>query len=173
MKNIILCGFMGCGKTTVGKAIAQALHIAFIDMDAYIEHKTGLSVADLFSQYGEDYFRRLEADAAAELSRRDNLVLSTGGGTVLNPDNAAALKSGGVIVYLEVPVEIIMRRLAGDTTRPLLNRPDKDAALLVLYRARTPAYRAVSDVTVANDTNLPASEIADRIIRAVCTPPGA
>jgi shikimate kinase len=167
LRNIVLCGFMGSGKTTVGKALAARLGLQFVDMDAYIENKAGTSVSELFQKRGEPYFRQLESRAAKALTSRSGLVIATGGGAVLNKKNVLTFKSGGVIVYLDVPPEVIINRLAGDQTRPLLNQPDRDSALLELYRKRQPLYRAAADIVVRNTDNIPAARMAERVAEAI------
>ena len=163
MKNIVLCGFMGCGKTTVGKELSRLIGSEFIDMDAYIESEAGRRIDEIFLQSGEAEFRAIESDAAKKLSQQQGLVISAGGGAVLRPENVSAFKEGGLIVFIDVPLDVIKKRLIGDTTRPLLNRADRDAAMLELYNSRIPVYTDVADLIVKNDFNLPAVEIAEDI----------
>lgn len=167
MKNIVLCGFMGCGKTTVGRALAEKLGMQFIDMDEYIEQQAGMKVSEIFSSQGESAFRALETKTAAELSEKENLVISTGGGAVLNPENVEAFRSGGLILLLDVPLEVVRLRLDGDTTRPLLNRPDKDEAMLSLYESRLPLYRAAADLTASNLDDRPAEIFAGELAKMI------
>ena len=162
-KNIFLCGFMGCGKSTVGRALALQLGMEFIDMDTFIEEKSGESVQEIFKNYGEAHFRALEREAAQTLSGRGGCVVGTGGGAVLSPGSAAAMKRGGVIVLIDVPLSVIAQRLDGDTTRPLLQAPDKLAAMRALYEARMPLYRAVADLTVENPDDRPEALVAQDI----------
>lgn len=136
---------MGCGKTTVGKRLASLLGASFVDMDAYIEAVQGMTVAAIFEKQGEKGFRQLETKAAGELSAHDGLVIATGGGTVLNSENTRLLKQNGVVVFLDVPLDVIAQRLANDTTRPLLNSADKQARMARLFALRAPAYRAAAD----------------------------
>ena len=150
-KNIILCGFMGCGKSTVGMLLARKTGMAFIDMDYYIEKKEGKKVSQIFSYSGEAYFRQLERESAAELSERRGIVIATGGGTLTFPENVEVLRKNGTIVLLDLPVETVAKRLAHDTTRPLLNRPDKDQAMKELYDKRLPLYRNAAQVIVNAD----------------------
>lgn len=143
--NISLCGFMGCGKTTVGKRLALLLGARFVDMDAYIEASEKMKVTEIFNTKGEPAFRSLETKAAAELSSLDGLIVATGGGAVLNAENTRLLKKNGVIVYLDVPLATIKERLLSDTTRPLLNSPDKSAQMARLFAERAPVYSAAAD----------------------------
>lgn len=160
MKNIFLCGFMGCGKTTVGQSLASVLKMQFIDMDAFIEENESKSVSEIFEKHGEAYFRALETGAAEQLSKKGGLVVATGGGAVLSPKNAAFFKSGGYIVLIDVPLPIITLRLDGDGTRPLLKRRDKEAVMNKLYNERMPVYRAAADFTVQNSDNRPGDSVA-------------
>jgi shikimate kinase len=166
-KNIFLCGFMGCGKSTVGRALASQLGMDFIDMDAYIEETAKESVQEIFKNHGEARFRTLEHDAALALAALDGCVVGTGGGAVLSQDNVKAMKRGGLIVLIDVPLPIIARRLEGDTTRPLLQQPDKSAAMRALYEARMPVYRAAADITVENPDDRPEALVARDIALAL------
>lgn len=160
-KNIVLCGFMGSGKTVTGRLVAKQLERKFIDLDEWIEQRQGLSVKEIFARYGEARFRQLETEAAEELGRSDGLVIACGGGTVLRPENTAALKANGMIFYLRVSADTVKRRLKNDSTRPLL-AGDRDAAVDALLAAREPAYRAAADDTV--DADGTAEQAAGEII---------
>jgi shikimate kinase len=163
MKNIYLCGFMGCGKSTVGLALARILNMEFVDMDTFIEERAGQSVSNIFKSEGEPRFRSLETAAAREFSEIGGLVVATGGGAVLSDENVAAFKSGGIIVLIDVPLEVIAARLEGNTTRPLLQGQDKTEAMRSLYNARMPRYRAVCDITITNSDNRDGIFIAKEI----------
>ena len=153
-KNIVLCGFMGCGKSTIGNLLSKKTGMSFIDLDKYIEQKENKTVAEIFADNGEDYFRQLERDASKELSQKKSLVIATGGGTLTFQENVDAFKTSGKIVLLDVPVEVVSERLQGDTTRPLLNRPDKEQAMRELYEKRMPLYQNAADIIV-NAANSP------------------
>lgn len=150
-KNMILCGFMGCGKSTVGSLLAKKTGMAFIDLDSYIEKKEKKSISEIFEESGEEYFRMLERKAAEELSQKNGIVLATGGGTLTFSYNVEVLKKNGKIILLDLPVETVSERLKNDTTRPLLNRPDKEQAMKELYEKRLPLYRAAADVIIDAD----------------------
>lgn len=113
-KPIVLCGFMGCGKTTVGKIIAKRTVLDFVDMDSYIEEKEGCTVREIFDKHGESYFRDLEHQACIELADRKNCIISSGGGSMIYERNVKALEKNAVIVYLSVPLEDIKYRLRND-----------------------------------------------------------
>ena len=140
-KSIVLCGFMGCGKSTIGSLLARKMGMAFVDMDSYIEKKEGKSVSEIFAQSGEEHFRMLEREAAKELAGKKGLVIATGGGTLTFRENVD-------IVLLDLPVEAVEERLKYDTTRPLLARPDKSEVIRELYNKRLPLYREAADISV-------------------------
>lgn len=151
MRNLILCGFMGCGKTTVGRRLARLTGRRFVDMDAFIEGRD--AGEEIFDRYGEADFRRREREACAALAAAEGLVIAAGGGTLTFPENAAALAATGVIVLLEVSPETVLRRLEGDDSRPLLRRPDKAEAVRELMERREPLYRAAASVTVSGEAD--------------------
>ncbi len=148
MNNIIICGFMGCGKSTIGRNTARKTGRRFIDMDRYIEQKAGMSVSEIFELFGEAHFRELEHEACVELSQMKRLIVASGGGALTFERNVEAFKGKDTIVLLDVPLEVIRYRLRNDRVRPLLQRPDKDRAMTELYNKRLPLYRAAADYTV-------------------------
>lgn len=151
MKNIVLCGFMGCGKTTVGKRLAARNHMTFVDMDSYIEQQAGCTVSEIFTREGEAAFRAREHDACKTLGAASGLVIATGGGAVLREDNVKALSQNGTIVLLSVSAPCVLKRLKNDRTRPLLQRKDKEAAVYALMKERAPLYAKAAAVTVDAD----------------------
>lgn len=146
----VLCGFMGSGKTTVGRLLAERTGRRFVDLDRWIEEKQGKPVSRIFDEKGEPFFRKLEKSAVRELSAQPDLVLAAGGGTLLDKENAAALRANGIVIFLDASLETVKRRLQGDTSRPLLHG-GKGNALEALYAARRETYLAVSDLTVQAD----------------------
>ena len=153
MNNIVLCGFMGCGKTTVGKNIAKKSNRKFIDMDTYIEQKAGMSVSEIFANHGEEEFREMEHKACLELSEMSNLVIASGGGAFTFQRNIDVFKGKDKIVLLDVPLPIIRARLKNDKSRPLLQRPDRDKAMKELYEKRLPVYKNAADVIIEGKSN--------------------
>lgn len=149
MNNIILCGFMGCGKSTVGKNLARKSGRKFLDMDTYIEEKAGMTVSEIFEKHGEGGFRDMEHEACLELAEMNDLVVASGGGAFTFERNVQAFKGRDIIVFLDVPLEIIKNRLKNDKNRPLLQRSDKDRAMKELYDRRYPIYNSAADVVVA------------------------
>ena len=152
-KNIILCGFMGCGKSTVGALLAKKTGMAFIDLDSYIEKKQGMTISDIFEKYGEAHFRQLEKDASKELSLKNGMVIAAGGGTLTFQENVDVFHTNGKIILLDLPLETVAKRLENDTSRPLLNRPDKIEAMKALYDKRLPLYKAAADIIVNGDNS--------------------
>ncbi len=160
--NIVLGGFMGCGKTTIGRRLAAALNMKFIDMDLYIEKKTGKKVAEIFSEYGEAHFRALEAETVRELANEQHYVIATGGGTLMRPENVEAFhRGGGTIYYLDVPLRALQERLKNDKRRPLLQTENRNAVIERLLNERRPQYMAAADFIV--DAGAPAVVVVRRI----------
>lgn len=125
MRNVVLIGFMGTGKTSTGRMLAQRLGCAFIDMDVKIEEEAGMTIPEIFARFGEEHFRQMEHELALKLSSRRNAVISTGGGTVKNPANVEALKKSGVMVCLKANVDTVLERTQNRGTRPVLDKEDK------------------------------------------------
>lgn len=148
MDNIVICGFMGCGKSTVGKCLAKKTGRKFVDMDAYIEKKAGMTVAMIFEKCGEQGFRDLEHEACVELAAENGLIIASGGGALTFERNVQAFRGKDTVILLDVPLEVIRVRLKNDTKRPLLQRPDKDRAMEELYNKRLPYYRKAADITI-------------------------
>lgn len=149
--NIFLCGFMGCGKTTIGKLISEKSEYKFIDLDEYISEEVGLTIAEIFDKYSEEYFRNSETDALKKLSLTDNTVISLGGGAILNPVNADIIKKSGKVIFIDIDEKTAFKRLENDTSRPLLNTPDKFDKIRELLKERRPIYGKYSDITVNGD----------------------
>ncbi|MDD6990012.1 shikimate kinase [Ruminococcus sp.] len=154
MDNIVLCGFMGCGKSTVGRNIARKTGKKFLDMDTYIEKKAGMTVSEIFDKYGESGFRDMEHEACKELSGMKDLIIASGGGAFTFERNVEVFKGKDTIVLLDVPLGVIKYRLRNDKTRPLLQRPDRDKAMQELYDKRLPLYKSAADIVVSGK-NIP------------------
>ena len=160
--KIVLCGMMGCGKTTVAAALAKEMRCKCVDTDALIEEKYG-KISAIFAEKGEAYFRGLETECVRGLESFDGEVVSVGGGLVIKPENVALIRKWGKIVYLRAEKETLMERLAKDTTRPLL-QGDLSGRLDELFAARASVYESVCDFAVKVDKKTPA-EIAGEIIK--------
>ena len=160
---LFLTGFMGAGKTTVGKQLASHLAIPFIDLDAEIERKAGRTIKEIFAQEGEPHFRQLEHDALHELSQQgDCAVVATGGGLVVAPENRRMMRDSGIIINLQVTYAEVVKRLVGDISRPLFCDRDKEA-VQQLMTSRAAAY-ADADLVVATADKTP-QQIAQEIQR--------
>jgi shikimate kinase len=146
--NLFLVGPMGAGKTTIGRRIADHLHLPFHDVDQVIEEQTGVTIPLIFEIEGETGFRKRESVLLGQLALLDGVVLATGGGAVLDPDNRRMLARHGFVVYLETSVEQQLARLARDRKRPLLAAPDRRERLEQLAQVRNPLYREIADLTL-------------------------
>lgn len=160
MKTVYLCGFMGCGKSTVGKALAAALCVPFTDMDAYITEKSGMSIPEIFAEKGERYFRELESEAMLELGEKGG-VTACGGGALLRPKNADIASKCGIAVYLSLPFDSCYERIKGDKNRPIVAVNTKDE-LEAVYNERVPVYKEHSGVEISAE-GAPA-EVAEKIL---------
>ncbi|MBL4851654.1 MAG: shikimate kinase AroK [Gammaproteobacteria bacterium] len=154
-QNIFLVGLMGSGKTTIGRQLAQACKLEFIDSDAEIVARTGAEIAWIFDIEGEAGFRQREKIAINELTQQSGIVLATGGGSVLDPDNRCALASRGMVVYILASLDRLLKRTAKNKKRPLLNHPlnqgSPRAVLQNLYKERDPLYREIADMVIETD----------------------
>ncbi len=163
MKNIYLTGFMGTGKSISGKVLAKKIAREFVETDKVIEDKQGLKIADIFSQKGEPYFRALEKKVVGELSLRDNLVVSCGGGMICSEDNLKTLKSTGIVFSLKASALIIYERIRNDDQRPLLSVDDPLDKIKELLEERECYYKQAHHV-IDTESMLP-QDIASEIIR--------
>jgi len=165
--NIVLIGFRGTGKSTIGKLLAKRLERNFIDSDKYIESSTGKTIKSIFEESGENGFRKIEADIIAELSKVDNTVISAGGGAVLKEENVRNLQDNGFLVLLEATPEIIHNRIAKDkkTTqqRPSLTDKKPLDEIKHLIAKREHAYKNASDYTI-NTSYVSCENIVNEII---------
>ncbi len=142
-KNIVLVGFMGSGKTTVGKLIAAETGMPLLDMDSMIEEKAGKTINAIFAEDGEPRFRAYERALARELSQTEGNIISTGGGIVLNPDNIADFEKTGLVVCLLADAETVLDRVKHDESRPLL-AGDKETAILDILASRKHLYESIA-----------------------------
>jgi shikimate kinase len=154
---IVLVGFMGAGKTTVGQLLAARLGLPFADADAVIEEHTGIPVQRIFAEQGEPAFRALEHQTIAALLTGPRLVLALGGGAAEHEQTRRVLKEAEHTVYLHVPYEAALDRVGGDHGRPMLSRPD----LPDIYRRRLTAYEEVATLTVGTEGRSPEHVCAD------------
>jgi shikimate kinase len=170
-RRIYLTGFMGSGKSTIGPILANVLGYEFVDLDSAIAAREGKSVREIFRDHGESHFRQKERETVAELSLRDGLIVSLGGGTLTDRDCLATVKATGILVYLKVPVEEIVRRLRNKTDRPMVLGPDGERLneqelrerILQLLAQREPLY-ANADLTIVAD-QVRLGLTVDRLVR--------
>ncbi len=166
--NLVLTGFMGTGKTTVGRLLASRLGFDFVDTDRLIEQRHG-PIPQIFSEHGEDEFRRLERDVAAELATRDRLVISTGGRMMVDPINADLLSTSGEVFCLAASVDTILARVTRDRSpveRPLLSGADVRTRIGLLLAERAAAYRRFRQIDTEGRTP---DEVAGEILDLVLT----
>ncbi|MFB8830920.1 shikimate kinase AroK [Azotobacter sp. CWF10] len=166
MRNVILVGPMGSGKSTIGRLLAKELRLTFKDSDKEIEQRTGADIPWIFDVEGEAGFREREQAMIGELCASDGIVLATGGGAVLRPENRIALRAGGRIVYLHASVAQQLERTSRDRNRPLLRAADPGRVLSDLMLIRDPLYREIADLVVETDERPPrmvVEEILDRL----------
>jgi len=165
MKNIILTGFMGTGKTAVGREIARILQMNLIDIDTEIEKSEKMTINSIFEQFGETRFREIETEMIKKKSGMKNVVISTGGGAVLKQENMKMLRKNGVIVCLRAAPETILRRTGSSEDRPLLKVDDPLQKIHDLMNAREPFYEK-ADIMIDTEDKTPlqiAEEIIDRV----------
>ncbi|MCX5680327.1 MAG: shikimate kinase [Candidatus Omnitrophica bacterium] len=165
MKNIVLVGFMGTGKTTIATQVANRLKMKYVSTDSLIEKREKRTINEIFTDSGEEYFRGIESDVVREISRAQNIVIDTGGGAVLREENIASFKSGGIVVCLTADPETILERTKKYKHRPLLNVEDPKRKIRDLLAKRGDFY-AKADHSI--DTGkLTARQVVEEIIRIV------
>lgn len=150
---------MGAGKTSIGQRLAQLLERTFIDLDTEIEKREGVPIREIFTRRGEPYFRDIERAELTKVSRRENAVVALGGGTFCTDENQSIVKSTGISVWLDVPMELLHARCAGDAVRPLFTTREETASL---YRRRLPHYQKADIHIGVGDLTIDAA--ADRIL---------
>ena len=167
MNNYVLIGFMGCGKTTIGKKLADRTGMEQLDTDALIVRKAGMPVTEIFHREGEQGFRLREARLLEGLVRsgRENVVYSTGGGIVMQEENRNLLHRLGTVVLLEITPEEVIRRLGKDTTRPLLQGEDRMRKVRMLMARRRTAYESCADLRIEVSGKTP-EEIMEEILQS-------
>jgi len=166
MSHIFLVGFMGAGKTTVARLLAERLDRPCVDVDEIIEAESGRSVREIFEDEGEPAFRALESRALLSLQTAEPSVVACGGGIVTRDENRSALKRLGCVVYLKVSAGETLARVGADGTRPLLSGPGGVLAATSLLEARESLYAAVADISI-DTVGLSAEQVADEVASAI------
>ena len=164
--NLFLVGMMGAGKTTLGRTLALRLGREFADTDKVLVERTGVPVATIFEIEGEAGFRKRETAVLGELALRQNLVVATGGGAVLAPENREVMRTYGTVIYLRARLESLWERTRHDSSRPLLRTADPRARLAELLAAREPLYREAAHITVDTGAQS-ASSLTNKVIMAL------
>ena len=162
-RNIFLVGPMGAGKSTIGRHLADELHLEFFDSDQEIERRTGADIAWIFDLEGEDGFRKREENVINELTDKQGIVLATGGGSVVNKAVRNRLSARGIVVYLQTTIDKQVARTQRDKRRPLLQNDDPESVLRNLADERNPLYEEVADYVVETDDQS-ARSVANQII---------
>jgi len=170
-KTVVLVGMMGAGKTAVGTALARKLGVDFVDQDEEIEHAANRTIAEIFRDHGEAFFREKETAVLSRLLQGPPCVLSTGGGAFLAPRNRELISKHGVAVWLRVELNLLWARVRHRNTRPLLQTENPFATLRDLYAARTPVY-ALAPVQVQAFSNYAIDDMADAVLEALAERPG-
>lgn len=166
MKNILLIGFMGTGKTTVSRQLSLITGMEEIDMDAYIVKHENLSISDIFDRFGEDYFRDKETQYLKEILRNKDVIVSCGGGVVVRDENVEYMKGAGTIVLLNAKPETIYARVKDSKERPILNGNMNIEYIRQLMNRRKERYLSVADIIVETD-NKSAMDIAKEIVKKI------
>lgn len=167
LKNLILIGFMGTGKSTIGRQLSKTLGYPVIDTDQRLEEETDSSIADLFSTYGEAHFRELETSLLRKLieEKTHKHIISTGGGIITQPANLELLQELGYVIWLVAQPETILERTSRNKDRPLLNNPDPEGTIRNLLEVRNPLYEAAAHLKLET-TDLTFSEITTGIVES-------
>jgi shikimate kinase len=169
-KTVVLIGMMGAGKTAVGRALAERLHVPFLDSDEEIERAAAMSIPEIFARDGEDFFRARESEVISRLITSEGAILSTGGGAFLQARNREVIHEQGVSVWLDAELQTLWNRVRHKNTRPLLRTRDPKATLTEIYHKRVPIY-AKADLRVTSEPRLPIPEMANRVVEALKTRP--
>ncbi len=168
-RSVVLVGMMGAGKSSIGRRLAVRLGVPFADADSEIEVAAGMSIPDIFSTYGEPYFRAGETRVIARLLESGPQVLATGGGAFMNADTRSAIAAHGVSIWLKAEFDVLMRRIKRRQDRPLLKTEDPAETLRALIAERYPVY-AKADITIQS-REVPHEKIVDEIVDALAAAP--
>ena len=165
MKNIVMVGMMGAGKTTVGELLATKLNRELKDIDCVIEQEQKKSIIEIFTDDGEEAFRKLESETIEKFSNMSDLIISTGGGALEKANNLSNLQKNGIIIYLKADIEELFKRVKNETQRPLLKEQDPLEVIKKLIKKRKKFY-LMADITIITDNKSP-EKITEEIIKAI------
>lgn len=165
MKNIVLVGMMGAGKTTIGELLATKLNRELKDIDRVIEQEQKKSIIEIFTNDGEEAFRQLESETIEKFSNMSDLIISTGGGALEKANNLSNLQKNGIIIYLKADIEELFKRVKNETQRPLLKEQDPLEVIKKLIKKREKFY-LMADITIITDNKSP-EKITEEIIKAI------
>lgn len=163
--SILLSGFMGCGKSTVGKALSDKLGFSFIDADAEIVKKAGMSINEIFEKYGEEHFRKLETDVLKELSSCTDTVIASGGGAMVKAQNFAAVKDNSLVIYMDADEDFLYKNISKSDERPLMKTPDPKARIHELLSSRKTNYEAHNHISI--NASMPVNEVVYEIMKRI------
>lgn len=169
-KSIVMVGMMGAGKTAVGQAVANRLHVPFLDSDEEIVRAANMSIAEIFERDGEEFFRKRESEVIGRLLDTERAVLSTGGGAFMSEQNRKMISDRGVAVWLNADLDLLWARVKHKDTRPLLRTADPKATLTQIYDTRVPVY-ALADLSVEAQRDFTIADMADAVVRALLSRP--
>jgi len=162
-RNIVLCGFMATGKSSVGKRLAEIVHYDFLDLDTEIEAEAGMSIPEIFSSRGEPEFRALESRMVERVAEKKGYVIAAGGGTIVDPKNLARFKLGGVIITLTADIQTIVQRVGKGDDRPMLREGDRLERIRTLLQKRKQVY-AKADI-ILDTSSLSIDEVAQHLVK--------
>jgi shikimate kinase len=162
-RNLVLIGFMGSGKSSVGRELAKRWNFRFVDTDAMIRHKYDLSIPDIFAKHGENFFREAEYEALVRLRGISSAIIATGGGIVIQPRNLPLLRTLGSVVWLCADQTTILDRVGKSAHRPMLNQVNPEESVARLLKERAPLYHQAADLRIET-SGLTHREVADRIV---------
>jgi shikimate kinase len=166
LPNIVLIGFMGCGKSSVGRRIATATGHRFVDTDEVVSARAGCSISQIFAEQGEARFRELETEALRDLALESGVVLATGGGIILREENREALRKIGPVVWLDADPEVLFERVSRNKKRPLLQTDDPRGTFDALLASRRPIYESAADCHI-DSTGLSHDDVAHAVVEKV------
>lgn len=165
MRNIVLIGMRGSGKSQIGKALAKKLKLQFVDLDEEVEKQASMNISQIVAEHGWEHFRQLEHEAVKKFSSKTNLVIATGGGVILKKENVELLKQKGTMILLEAPIQVIAERIMHSHHRPSLTGADFVKELNDIWQERQIQYKSAADfvINVSANSNNPSQDMAKKV----------